>query len=274
MINLNGDLIDKYKLGFKIPKRNFDFANAVLDVLKYKSNTVYFIEDHYFRLMSSMRMIRMKIPLEFTLDFYEEQILKTIKEVNSSSTYQIRVTVYREDRQLINQQDNSINFAIEANIYTNTIPKLYEIDLYKDFYIFSGLLSTLKTTNQLIFDLASIYAAENDFKNSILINEKKNVVQVVDANIFLIKGMEILTPPLSEGCINGIMRKKIIDLLNLDKSYTIKEKSISPFELLHADEFFITNSIIEIQSISKYRKKIYQTKEAENIKRLFSKEFV
>jgi len=217
MFNLNGDLIERSKL---------DFSNAITDILKYKNNTIYFVEDHYFRLMSSMRMIRMKIPIGFTLDFYKEQILKTIKEVNSGSSYQIEVTVFRENRQLINRQDNSINFVIEANKYINAIPKLYEIDLYKDFKLFSGLLSTLRSSNRLIFDLASIYAAENDFQNSVLINEKKNIVQAVDANIFLIKGMEILTPSLSEGCINGIMRKKIIDLLYLDKSYTIMEKSM------------------------------------------------
>lgn len=264
MINLNGVLIEKSRLGF---------ANAISDILKYKNKKVYFIEDHYFRLMSSMRMIRMKIPIEFTLDFYEEQILKTINETNSGSTYQIRVTVYRKDRQSISEQVNPIDFVIEANEFVNAIPKLYEIDLYKDFYVFSGLLSTIKTSNRLIFDLASIYAAENDFQNSVLINENKNIVQVVDANIFLIKGKDILTPILSEGCMNGIIRRKIIDLLHLDKSYTVKEKPISPFELLQADELFITNSMIDIRSVLKYRKKTYQTNETENIKRLFNKEF-
>ncbi len=273
MINLNGELVENSKLDFNLQKREFDFANAITDILKYENKIAHHIEDHYFRLMSSMRMIRMKIPVDFTLDYYEKQISKSIPEPETSCTYQIRVVIFREDSQLLYRQFNAINFLIEAKEFVSVEPKFYEIDLYKDFYLFSGILANLKTTNGLIFNLASIYALENGFQNCILINERKNIVQVVDSNIFLVKGNEVLTPPLSEGCIKGIIRKKIIDLLLIDKSYTLKEIAISPFELLLADEVFITNSMEEIQSVSKYRKKVYQTIETENIKRLFIKEF-
>ena len=56
--------------------------------------------------------------------------------------------------------------------------------------------------------LGSIYAKENDYQNCILINEKKELVEALNANIFLIKGNEILTPSLDSGCINGIIQKK------------------------------------------------------------------
>ena len=67
----------------------------------------------------------------------------------------------------------------------------------------------------------------------------------------------MLTPALSEGCIKGVIRKKLIELLQKDPNYTIEETAITPFELQKADEVFITNAIVGIQAISKYRRKHY-----------------
>ena len=96
---------------------------------------------------------------------------------------------------------------------------------------------------------------ENELDNCVLLNEKKGVVEVTNANIFIIKDNEIKTPALAEGCIKGITRKKIIEMLNKHKDYTVLETSISPFEIQKADEVFISNSIIGIQPVTNYKKK-------------------
>jgi branched-chain amino acid aminotransferase len=219
--------------------------------------------------MSSMRMLRMNIPMGFSLNFYKDEILKTINENRVSEKARIRVTVFRKDGGLYEPLNNDINFIIEIDSLAEVDYDIYEIELYKDFPVFSGLLSTIKTNNRIINVLSSIYSSENKYQNCILINEKKNIVETINANIFLIKGNEIFTPALSEGCINGIIRKKLIEVLSKNDDYFMKETAISPFELLKADEVFITNSIFEIQSVYKYRKKNYATVKTKLIKQLF-----
>ncbi|MGB3150474.1 MAG: aminotransferase class IV, partial [Maribacter sp.] len=63
--------------------------------------------------------------------------------------------------------------------------------------------------------------------------------------------------PLSDGCLNGIIRKKLIDIISNLEDYDLVEESISPFELQKANELFITNTISGIIPITKYRKKEY-----------------
>ena len=133
------------------------------------------------------------------------------------------------------------------------------MDLYKDFYISKQLLSTLKTTNKVINVTASIYANENSLDNCILLNDSKNVVEVLQGNIFMLQGNTLITPPLSEGCINGIMRKQVLTLAKKIEGLEIIEAVISPFDLQKADELFFTNVIKGIQSITKYRKKEFTT---------------
>ncbi len=98
--------------------------------------------------------------------------------------------------------------------------------------------------------LASIFADENDLDNCILLNEKKGVVEVTNGNIFVVKGNVVKTPALTEGCIKGIVRIKVIEILFKNKDFTIEETSISPFEIQKADEVFITNAIIGVQPVT------------------------
>ena len=88
-------------------------------------------------------------------------------------------------------------------------------------------------------------------------NTNKHVIEALNGNVFVIKNNVIKTPPISDGCLKGVMRKQIMDILKSMTEYELMEESISPFELQKADEIFITNVIVGIQSISKYRKKIF-----------------
>jgi branched-chain amino acid aminotransferase len=112
----------------------------------------------------------------------------------------------------------------------------------------------------MVNTLASIFADENDLDNCILLNERKGVVEVANGNIFIVKGKVIKTPALTEGCIKGIIRNKVIDILNKNDEFTIEETTISPFEIQKSDEVFITNAIIGIQSVTNYRKKVFDRK--------------
>ena len=68
---------------------------------------------------------------------------------------------------------------------------------------------------------------------------------------------------------NGIIRKKIIELIDGLEDYNIYQTNISPFELLKCDEIFITNSIVHIRSITQYRKKKYEFTHTVKLKKLF-----
>jgi len=193
----------------------------------------------------------------------------TLEANNLDQQGRVRVNVFRQDGGLYTPLSNEIDFLIEATALPTISDDVIEIELFKDFPLASGLLSTIKTNNRMVNILGSIFAKENDYQNCILINEKKELVEALNANVFLVKGNEILTPALDSGCINGIIRKKLIELLKKETKYEVVELSISPFDLLKVDEVFLTNSINEIQSVDRYRKKKYAKEKTREIKALF-----
>jgi branched-chain amino acid aminotransferase len=126
------------------------------------------------------------------------------------------------------------------------------------------LLSSIKTTNKIINITASIFADENGFDNCLLLNDSKNVIEALQGNIFMVKGNTLITPPVSEGCLNGVMRKQILSLARKIQNLDVVEQAISPFDLQKSEELFITNVIKGIQPVTKYRKKEFAT----NVSRL------
>ena len=187
-----------------------------------------------------------------------DEILKTVL-VNTKNNSRVRLCITRKDGGFYTPTTNEIDYLIESHEIRFTTKDNYKVDLFKDFYLYSGHLSTIKTNNKLIHTLASIFAKENDLDNCILLNERKGIVEVTNASLFLVKGNTIKTPLLSEGCLKGIAREKVINIIESNNDYDIEETVISPFEIQKADEVFITNSIMGIQPITNYRKKTFST---------------
>lgn len=263
MINFNGQIQDS-DLQVTVSNRSFLYGDGVFETLKIVNNKILFFEDHYFRLMASMRIVRMEIPMSFTMEYLEEQILKLVDVNNIKDSARVRFTVFRNEGGFYLPTDNSISFIIQATKLENTRYKIlksqFEVDLYKDFIVPKQLLSTLKTANKITHVTASIFAKENQLDSTLLINETKNVIEAANGNLFMLIGDSLMTPPISEGCLNGIMRKQIIAIAKQMDSIEVVEAAISPFDLQKADELFITNVIIGIQPITKYRKKEFETR--------------
>ena len=262
MFNNNGALVESNVIT-ATANRGFLFGDAVFETIRVRKGKVLFLEDHYFRLMATMRIVRMEIPMNFTMEYLEAQVLLTVKSNHCENAARVRITVYRNEGGLYLPETNAISFVIQA-VPIDTEEYIittfsYEVDLYKDFHIAKHLLSTLKTTNKMIYITGSIFAKENDLHNCLLLNEEKNVVEALHGNIFMLMGNTLITPPISDGCLNGVMRKNILAIAKTLDGIEVVEKSISPFDLQKAEELFITNVITGIQPITKYRKKEYQS---------------
>jgi branched-chain amino acid aminotransferase len=262
MINFNGNIVSQ-DATVLTNNRAFLYGDGVFETIKILNNKILFLEDHYFRLMSSMRVVRMEIPMNFTMEYLEEQILSVVNANSIQSSSRARITVYRNDGGYYLPRNNSISFLISAVALENTLYTIekinYEVDLYKDFYITKQLLSSIKTTNKILNITGSIFASENGLDNCLLLNDSKNVVEALQGNIFMLLGNKLITPPISEGCLNGVMRKQVLNVAKKIENLEVVEEVISPFDLQKADELFITNVIKGIQPITQYRKKSFAT---------------
>jgi len=131
-------------------------------------------------------------------------------------------------------------FPLEAEMYTlneNGLVAGVAIGIAKS----ADALSNLKSCNALVYAIAAKQAKENKWNDALICNTNGHIIESTIANIFWIKDNLIYTPPLSEGCVAGVMRRYIMERT------TINEKALSIDELLQADEVFLTNAIRKIR---------------------------
>ncbi len=262
MINFNEQIVEPDSK-LSINSRGFNYGDALFETIKTSYGKLLFWEDHYFRLMASMRIMRMEIPMNFTMEFLEEQIQKTLKANQlQQASARVKLMVQRHQGGLYLPDSNSVDFIITTQAVPDDFYLLkddfYEVDLFKDYYVSPTLLSTLKTNNKALNVVGSIYAKENNLHNCLLLNTNKHVIEALNGNVFVVKDNVIKTPPIADGCLKGIMRKQLIDIVKKMPELEVMEASISPFELQKADEIFITNVIVGIQPVTKYRKKTFK----------------
>ena len=266
MINFNGkitDLSDQL-----INNRAFLYGDAVFETLIIFNDKILFWEDHYFRLMSSMRIIRLDIPDKYTPEFFKENIIKIHNNISQTGNSRIRINIYRSSGGKYKPEKNTPSFIISCESINYNTYKLnkghYEVDLYKDYYLDNQLISSIKSNNKIINVVASIYADENGFDNCILLNKDKLVSEFINSNLFIIKDEKIYTPTLKSGCLNGVVRKNLFKILS-SSSFELCEQDLSTFDITQSDEIFGTNIAQGIFSVTKFRKKDYDCSKTKKI---------
>lgn len=250
--------------------RAFRFGDCIFDTILFRDNLFHFAEDHYLRLVASMRIVKINIPDFFTPDFFYEQLIKIVEENNlKDNLCRIRTTVWRENNldDIYFPKKNEPIFMMEiSNINEVKYDKAINIGIYRENWRATSIINTIKTNNSMINNLAGICALEQGFDNVVFLNQNRNICCATNANIFIVeKDNKVITPPIEEGCVRGVVRKNILKILK-NRKVNFQEKAISPFEIIKAKEIFITNSIKNIQSVGTYKDTTFETDFTQKIK--------
>lgn len=266
MVNFNGNIVSPQEMNFEYNHRLVQYGDGLFETMKYANGQIHFFEEHYFRLMASMRILRMDIPMSFTPEYLRDQVLETIGANHwEKQAIRVRLNVWRNGSGKYTPINAEIGFSVTCELLDLVDYELnkegLKLELFKDFEKPKGLFSNLKTTNALLYTVAGIYASENQVDDVFLINTDKHILESTNSNVYIIKGNELITPPLASGCTRGVMRVQILKLA-ATLGLTVKEESFSPFELQRADECWLSNSVHGIRWVGTYRQKTFKNEKA------------
>ena len=180
MVNFNGDLLADTHHFLNHTNRGLRFGDALSESVRYSGKALLFWEPHYFRLMASMRQLRMEIPMQFTLENLEEEILKTLEASGlREQPTRVSITVFRNGGADLLPESLTVSYIIQTSPlstaeYALDSPEL-KADLFKDYYLQADGLTRLPHNNRLPLVLASIYAHENGYDTCLILNHRKEV---------------------------------------------------------------------------------------------------
>lgn len=259
MVNNNGAIVKYDDFVINASNRAFNYGDGLFETMRYSDGFIYFYEDHYFRLMGSMCMMRIDIAQELNMEMLHQEILNTIESNGlKQKSARIRLHFYRDNGGFYAPDKNSAKYLIEVEPLNDNGYSILENGLSSEVYFdhpkAKSVLSSIKSNNALIYVLASVYAKENELDQVFILNTDQEIVETQNANIIVIKDKKAFVPTPDQGALDGVVRKQMIKLLEED-GYEISDDKIRPYEINIADQVFVTNSIFGIQYINQFKKK-------------------
>ena len=255
----NGSFLESDKISLDQVKRGFNFGDGLFETIRVGDGKPLFLKAHFKRFFKGLDELKINYS-EINPNILTSKIEELINVNNITNGARIRLSAFRSGSGTYMPISNDLNylievFPIESNFY-NTNKRGLSVDLFNDLNKPYNRLSSYKTSNALVYVMASVYASENNYDDVFILNDNGNVIESTNSNVFISSNGVLYTPPLSEGCVGGIMRMKLINLA-ISKGIVVYENKMPPQHLMAADEIIITNTIQGFRWIGKYKEKRY-----------------
>lgn len=232
--------------------RSFRYGDGLFETIKVDKGIVQLSDLHFQRLFAGMQLLQFITPVHFTKNFFEKKILELCIK-NHHECARVRIMIYRGNGGLFETGDPP-GYVIQTwndEPLPAVDPGGIQLDLYTGLRKYCDAFANLKTNNFLVYVMAALHAKSILADDCLVLNNHERISDTSIANIFIIKDNIMFTPSLEEGCIAGVMRKFLIELLRTS-GYTVIERPLSINDLETADEVFLTNSIKGIKWVKQF----------------------
>ncbi len=238
-INLNGKLVED--AGINPANRAFRYGHGLFETMLVRDGQICLAEYHWERLFAGAKVLYIDMPKLMTAEWLEQEVLKTVSKNKLEKLCRVRLQIYAGEGGILEAQHPKAGFVIECFALDEHITRFNEtglvVGIAGGIFKANDALANHKTTNALVYAIAAQQAREQKWNDALVCNTAGNIIESTIANIFWIKDGEVFTPPLSEGCIAGVMRRHIMQCM------PVTEQALTIDILLQADNVFLTNAI-------------------------------
>lgn len=256
----NGFWVDDTTQAFNLNHRITRYGDGFFETVLAVDGQPAWAELHYKRLTKSALLLGLILPVDFSFSAFRSAIVQ-LCEKHDSPYQRIRLVVYRNGSGTYLPTSNYAGVFITSQscVFEKECIPLANVGVYTTIAKPMNVLSALKSSNALLFVLASNFAREVGFDDVILLNAEGRICEATSSNVFLIKDKLIFTPSLAEGCVDGVLRSVLLN------RFDVVETVITQEQLSSADSLFFTNTIQGIRAIAAINGKNYTIEPVNNI---------
>jgi branched-subunit amino acid aminotransferase/4-amino-4-deoxychorismate lyase len=262
---LNGHLVSIYEPTVSFSNRAFRYGDSLFESIRCCNNRLMFLKEHLNRLKLGMTVLRMNLPAEFNSDIMADFISQLLRRNNHGPHARIRLTVFRNNGGYYTPETNDISFLIESEPLEHPYhlnQKGFWVDIYAEIKKPINKLSNLKTGNALINVMAGLARQSMRLDECLLVNENGTICESISSNVFVVKNGTLFTAPLTEGCVAGVMRGRLLHLA-AENRILVFESPITTYTIMNGDEMFLTNSVNGIRWVGQFKDRFFTNKMAQ-----------
>lgn len=235
---IDGKKVTKSNAKISVFDNSLFYADGLFETFMAFGDNIIFLKDHLKRLKKGADLINLKIPVS---DKTLEKWLTRANDANRAPIKKIRLTITAGESSFWAGKPGRPRVIIIVTDYKMpTAPfrltvSPYRIDQASPF-------RNVKTLSFIIEMTSRKQAYSSKYDDAILLSRDGYIAETTSANIFWVKKGTLYTPPLEAGCLEGMIRKHIIEIAGLN-NIPIVEKSSRLSTFLKADEIFVSSSL-------------------------------
>lgn len=220
---------------------------GVFTTLRIYGRSPFAFDRHWRRLTTDAN--RLRIPVELKAETVFERLARLI-EANHVADGCARIyLIYNRIGYWVSDEPMP---DVDLIMYTADLPRRkgpVRLAMQAHNRHAANLLAGVKVTSWLQNVWMLDQTLQRGFDEVILLNERNEVAECTAANIFCVRNGEVVTPPLSSGCLPGVTRSILLEIGH-DAGLQIREAPLTVQNLFEADEVFITSTTREVQPVS------------------------
>jgi len=212
---------------------------GLFTTLRIVQGEAFAYERHWRRLEKDATLIRMPIP------YAAPRVRVNLQEViRANDVSEGCARIYLVYNQVGFWRSDEPATPVDLIIYTAPLPEYREpvrLTVREQGRHAASPLAGVKSISWLPNVWSVAEAQKEGFDEVILLNERGEVAECTAANVYMVKGDTILTPPLNSGCLEGVTRAILFEIAG-DAGVAVKEQVLRPEDLRSADEVFISST--------------------------------
>ncbi len=246
---MNGELLPAAAAKISVFDHGLLYGDGVFEGIRFYSHQPFKLEEHLQRLSLSARALALEIP--YRLSDLHHAVTELIAAFGGSDGY-IRMVVTRGEGAMGLdprgcQRPNLFMIADQLKLIGDEARTqgIKVIIASTRRLALDGLDPRIKSLNYLNNILARIEANNAGADEAILLNRQGGVAEGSAENLFIVRKGTLVTPPVSEGALEGITRQTVIELA-MATAIPVSEAVLAPYDLYTAEECFLTGSGAEM----------------------------
>jgi branched-chain amino acid aminotransferase len=246
-LSINGKILPNHQAGVPVDNGAFRYGHGLFETMLVRNGAIRLLDYHLERLFSGLRELQLHIP-GLQRDSVAAEVLRLAKKNNAEGLCRVRLQAYGGGGGLYARESTG-GYVIECFPLEEGVLSLNDNGLVAG--VATGItksrdaLGNIKSCNGLIYAMAAKQAMHQKWNDALISNTSGNIIESTIANIFWVADNAVFTPPLTEGCVAGVMRRHVMGTLK-----TVIEKPLMPEALKNADELFLTNAIKGIRWVA------------------------
>ncbi len=252
---LDGGIVAPEDARIPVTDHGFLYGDGVFEGMRVYHRKIFRLEDHLVRLATAARALALDIP--GGIEAAREATLATARAFGRDEAY-LRLIVSRGEGALgvdptTCPRARIVCIADEVRIYPEE--KLREgIALVTSSWRrppADVLDPRVKSLNYLGSALAKLEARQRGADEALLLNTGGHVAEASVANVFAVRDGVLVTPPATDGALEGITRRSLLELA-AQEGIAAEVRRLGRFDLFAADEVFLSGSGARIVPVGSF----------------------